>query len=189
MNQGKASVLIFGGNRNICAFIADLMRKEGFEAMVANDGEKDLKKVQTDSLDLLQADMMAPGMDGIEVLRKRRELNSNLSIVLITAHPGSRGAIKAIKEIDHDYPSKPFDNYELARVAHRALAERGLKLKVQALSSQPKGSPSLREKMGPSDVVGRLVGQVKQVADSDFSVIMTSTRGGGMKNREPLKAD
>jgi two-component system nitrogen regulation response regulator GlnG len=179
MSQEKALVLIVDDDKNICAILAALMKKEGLEAMVAYDGEKALKTVQADSPDLLLVDMMLPGMDGMEVLRKTRELDPDLPVVFITAHADSRGAVKAIKEGAHDYLSKPFDNYEVTRVAHRALAERGLKLKVRALSNQLKGSSPLQEKMGPSDVVARLVSELNRVAESDFTVIIIGETGSG----------
>jgi len=179
MNQEKGRVLVIDDDKNICAILAALMKKEGLEPLVAYDGEKALKMVQADSPDLLLVDMMLPGMDGMEVLRKTRELDPDLPVVFITAQADSRGAVKAIKEGAHDYLSKPFDNYEVTRVAHRALAERGLKLKVRALSNQLKGSSPLQEKMGPSDVVARLVSELNRVAESDFTVIIIGETGSG----------
>ena len=179
MNKQKARVLIVDDDKSICVILSDLMKKEGLETMVAYDGEKALKMLQSDPPDLLLVDMRLPGMDGMEILRKARELDQELPVVFITAHADSRGAVKAIKEGAHDYLSKPFDNYEVIRVAHRALAERELKLKVRALSNQLKGSSPLQEKMGPSDVVARLVSEVNRVAESDFTVIIIGETGSG----------
>jgi two-component system nitrogen regulation response regulator GlnG len=179
MNKQKARILIVDDDKSICVILSDLMKKEGLETMVAYDGEKALKMLRSDAPDLLLVDMMLPGMDGMEILRKARELDPELPVVFITAHADSRGAVKAIKEGAHDYLSKPFDNYEVIRVAHRALAERELKLKVRALSNQLKGSSPLQERMGPSDVVARLVSEVNRVAESDFTVIIIGETGSG----------
>ena len=179
MNKQKSRILIVDDDKSICVILSDLMKKEGLETMVAYDGEKALKMVQSDPPDLLLVDMMLPGMDGMEILRKARELDPELPVVFITAHADSRGAVKAIKEGAHDYLSKPFDNYEVIRVAHRALAERELKLKVRALSNQLKGSSPLQERMGPSDVVARLVSEVNRVAESDFTVVIIGETGSG----------
>ena len=179
MNRQKAKVLIVDDDKSICMVLSDLMKKEGLEARAAYDGEKALKMLQTDAPDLLLVDMRLPGMDGMEILRKARELDPELPVVVITAHADSRGAVKAIKEGAHDYLSKPFDNYEVIRVAHRALAERELKVKVRVLSNQLKGSSPLQEKMGPSDAVARLVSEVNRVAESDFTVIIIGETGSG----------
>ena len=66
----------------------------------------------------------------------------------------------------------------MIRVVHRALAERELKLKVRQLSSQVNNLP-LKEKMGPSDTVARLISEVNRVAESDFSVIIIGETGSG----------
>jgi len=179
MNQKKARILIVDDDKGICMILSDLMKKEGFETLTFYDGEKALKTIQSESPDLLLVDMMLPGMDGMEVLKRTRELDQELPVVFITAHADSRGAVKAIKAGAHDYLSKPFDNNEVIRVVHRALAERELKLKVRELSNQLKGSSPLQEKMGPSDAVARLVSEVNRVAQSDFTVIIIGETGSG----------
>ena len=105
MNQEKDRVLIVDDDRNICAILAALMKKEGLKPLVAYDGEKALKMVQADVPDLLLVDMMLPGMDGMEVLRKTREIAPDLPVVFITAHTDSRVAVKAIKEPTITSPS------------------------------------------------------------------------------------
>jgi two-component system nitrogen regulation response regulator GlnG len=117
-------------------------------------------------------------MDGMEVLQQAKELDPELSVVFITAHPDARGAVKAIKAGAHDYLSKPFDNHEVIRVIRRASAERELKLKVRQLSSQVNNLP-LKEKMGPSDTVARLISEVNRVAESNFSVIIIGETWSG----------
>ncbi len=179
MNKQKAKVLIVDDDKSICMVLSDLMKKEGLEATAAYDGEKALKMLQTDAPDLLLVDMRLPGMDGMEILRKAREMDPELPVVFITAHADSRGAVRAIKEGAHDYLSKPFDNYEVIRVANRALAERELKLKVRVLSNQIRDRSPLQEKMGPSDVVARLVSEVNRVAESDFTVVIIGETGSG----------
>jgi DNA-binding NtrC family response regulator len=177
VNQERARVLIVDDDKNICAILADPMKTEGLKPLVAYDGEKGVKMLQSDIPDLLLVDMMLPGMNGMEVLRKTREIAPDLPVVFITAQDDSRVAVKAIKKGAHDYLSKPFDNSEVIRVAHRALAERGLKLKARALSNQLKWNSSLQEKMGPSDAVARLVSEVSRVAESDLTVIIIGETG------------
>ena len=178
MANQTARVLIIDDDKQICTILSDLLKREEFETLVAYDGEGALKIVRSEALDLLLVDMMLPGMDGMEVLHQAKELDPELPVVFITAHADARGAVKAIKAGAHDYLSKPFDNHEVIRVVHRALAERELKLKVRQLSSQVNNLP-LKEKMGPSDTVARLISEVNRVAESDFSVIIIGETGSG----------
>ncbi len=179
MDSQKARVLIFGDERNICATIANLMQKEGIETMVSfGDGESPMMG-QSSSSDLVQAEMMLPGPNGSSLPPKTQDLNPNHPVVFITVHTDSQGGSKAIKERAHDYLSNPFNSQEIRRADLRASAERSPKIKAPTLSAPLKGSASLAEKMGPSHFVARLASQVKQVAESDFSVIITGETGSG----------
>ena len=178
MAKQTSRILIIDDDKQICAILSDLVKREGFEATVAYEGEKALKIVRSAAPDLLLVDMMLPGMDGMEVLRQVKDLDPELPVVFITGHADARGAVKAIKAGAHDYLSKPFDNQDVIRVVHRALAERELKLKVRRLSSQVSNVP-LKGKMGPSDAVERLISEVNRVAESDFTVIIIGETGSG----------
>ena len=178
MPERTARILIIDDDKQICVILADLVKKEGFEALTAYEGEKALSIVRSEDPDLMLVDMMLPGMDGMEVMRQVKEIVPELPVVFITAHADARGAVNAIKAGAHDYLSKPFDNHEVIRVVHRALAERELKLKVRHLSSQISNLP-LKEKMGPSDAVARLISEVNRVAESNFSVIIIGETGSG----------
>jgi two-component system nitrogen regulation response regulator GlnG len=178
MSERTARILIIDDDKQICVILSDLVKKEGFEALTAYEGEKALNIVRSEDPDLMLVDMMLPGMDGMEVMRQVKEIVPELPVVFITAHADARGAVNAIKAGAHDYLSKPFDNHEVIRVVHRALAERELKLKVRHLSSQISNLP-LKEKMGPSDAVARLISEVNRVAESNFSVIIIGETGSG----------
>jgi DNA-binding NtrC family response regulator len=120
-----------------------------------------------------------PGMDGMELLGKAKGLDPELPVVLITGHADVQGAVKAMKAGAHDYIVKPFDNNDVLRVIHRALTERGLKTKMKELSSRLQENTNLREIMGPSDSIARLISEVNRVAASDFSVVILGETGSG----------
>ncbi len=178
MKENIPQILITDDDKQICRILSDLLRREKLETLTAFDGETALSLVRSEYPDLLLVDMMLPGMDGMEVLRQAKELDPELPVVFITAHADARGAVKAVKAGAHDYLSKPFDNHEVIRVVHRALAERELKLKVRRLSSQVSNVP-LKGKMGPSDAVARLISEVNRVAESDFTIIIIGETGSG----------
>jgi DNA-binding NtrC family response regulator len=179
MNGQKFKVLIVDDDEMICKVLSGLIKKEGFEPLVALEGERALGIVRAETPDLLLVDYKMPGMNGMEVLRQAKDMDPDLPVVLITGHANYQGAVEAIKAGAHDYLSKPFDNNEVIRVVHRALGERDLKLKVRNLSSQLKYNPSLQEKMGPSDAIAKLISEVNRVAESDFTVIIIGETGSG----------
>jgi two-component system response regulator HydG len=82
----------------------------------------------------------------MKVMRQAKDLDPDIPVVIITAYAEIHGAVKAIKAGAHDYLSKPFDNQEVIRVIHRALAERELKQRLKELSIRRRKTKS--QKMG-----------------------------------------
>ena len=172
-------ILIVDDDKIVRAVLSNLAKKEGFEVAVAEQGEEALEIMRSKPPDLLITDIRMPGMDGMEVLRQAKDLDQELPVVLITATADVQGAVKAIKAGAHDYLAKPFDKNEVFRVIHRALAERSLKVKVKELSSRLQENTGLREIMGPSDAIVRLISEVNRVAESEFSVVIIGETGSG----------
>ena len=172
-------ILIVDDEKHICTAIAALVKGEGFQSLIAQDGNTGLKLIRSEAPDMMLVDIRMPEMDGMEVMRQAKDLDPDLPVVIITAYAEIHGAVKAIKAGAHDYLSKPFDNQEVIRVIHRALAERELKRRLKELSSRIKENISLKEMMGPSDTVARVISEVNRVAESDFTVVITGETGSG----------
>jgi DNA-binding NtrC family response regulator len=179
MADGNSRILIVDDDKGICELLSSVVEREGFKALVAGDGEMALKMIRSEDPDLLLLDIIMPGMDGMEVLRQAKDLDRELPVVLITGYADVQGAVKAMKAGAYDYLPKPFNNHEVIRIIHRALADRGLKKEVKELSSRLQENTGLREIMGPSDAVARLISEVTRVAESDFSVVIVGETGSG----------
>jgi two-component system nitrogen regulation response regulator GlnG len=131
MNNHIPTILIVDDEKPICAALASLVKAEGFKALTAGDGATALEKVRSESPDVMLTDIKMPGMDGMELMRRTREVDPDLPVVMITAYAEVHGAVESIKAGAHDYLSKPFDNQDVLRVIHRALSERKLKRKLK----------------------------------------------------------
>jgi DNA-binding NtrC family response regulator len=156
MMEGNSRILIVDDDKGIRELLSSLVETEGFRALTAGDGEMALKMIRSEDPDLLLLDIVMPGMDGMEVLRQVKDIDRELPVVLITGYADVPGAVKAMKAGAYDYLPKPFNNQEVIRIIQRATADRGLK-KVMELSSRLQEKTGLREIMGPSDAVGRLI--------------------------------
>ena len=179
MGKYDAKILIVDDEEHFCGLLSSLVEKEGFKALVAEDGDTALRMIRVDAPDIMLADVKMPGMDGWELLKKAKDLDPDLPVVMVTAFADIPGAVGAVKLGAHDYVAKPFDNNEVIRVVRRALAERELKRKVGELSSRLQENMPLREIMGPSDAVARLISEVNRVAKSDFAVVIIGETGSG----------
>jgi two-component system nitrogen regulation response regulator GlnG len=181
MREPGIRIMIVDDNVELCEILANLLETEGFNAQVVHDGEVALGMIRSQVPDAMLLDMKMPDMDGLEVLRRVKEIDPDLPVVMITAYAEIQGAVEAIKAGAHDYLAKPFDNYEVVRVVYRSLAERDLKRKLRHLSTQIQERRPLREVMGPSDIISRLESEVQGVAKSDFTVVILGETGAGKK--------
>ncbi len=179
MKENEAKILIVDDEQHFCAILSALVKREGYKPLVATEGEAALKMIHLEAPEILLTDFKMPGMNGDELLKKAKELDPDLPVIMITAYADISGAVKTIKAGAHDYISKPFDNNEVIRVIRRALTERELKRKINELSNRQQGNVSLKEIMGPSDAVARLIAEVNRVAGSDFNVVIIGETGSG----------
>lgn len=179
MSKEEAQVLIVDDNEELCQMLSHSLEKEGISAQIAYEGETALKMIRSRMYEIMLLDLRMPGIDGMEVLRRAREIDQDLTVIMITAYVDTGNAVKAIKEGAYDFLAKPFDNDEMVRVVGRALADRELKRKLRYMATQVSDVGPLKEMMGPSDAVARVTMEVKRVAQSDFSVIIMGETGSG----------
>jgi len=163
----------------VCEMLSYIIQNEGFVSITALDGESALKNLPTEKPDLMLVDFKMPGMNGMEVMIQAKALEPDLPVVMITAHADIEGAVEAMRAGFFDYLAKPFDNQDVIRVIHRALSEARLKRKIRHLSGRIQANEFLRDLMGPSDAVTRLITEVNSVADTDFSVLILGETGSG----------
>ncbi len=179
MTRRKSHVLIVDDEEAICKLISHLLEQEGFVPLVAQDGKTALQQLRTASPDTMIVDLRLPDLDGLEILRQAKALDEDLPVVILTAHAEVHGAVEAMRAAAFDYLAKPYDHQELVRVVRRALAQRQLSLKIKRLALPPGASHDLTEIMGPSEAIGRLIGDLNCVAKSNFSVVIIGETGSG----------
>ncbi len=177
MNPSTNRVLIVDDNRDISSLLSALMNKEGLTSMMAPDGETALRMVPAARPDMLLVDIKMPGIDGMEVLKRVKETNPHLPVVLITAYAEVPASVAAMRAGAFDYLAKPFDHSEVIRVVRAALAEG--ERRRRAHTEEIALDNGLRVMMGPSDAVTRIIREVNRVAQSDFSVIIQGETGSG----------
>ena len=105
-------VLVVDDDKNICEIVRLYLDKEGFEVVIANDGQTaiDLFKQKTPSVVVL--DVMLPKMDGFQVCREIRRV-SNIPIIMLTAKGETFDKVLGLELGADDYMVKPFENKEL----------------------------------------------------------------------------
>jgi len=179
MAEHVSSILIVDDEEEFRNILRYILEKEGFKVVTALDGEQALQKICLEAPDAVLLDVCMPGLNGMEVLKKIKEIGDDLPVVLVTAYTDIHQAVTAIKEGAYDYLAKPFDNHEVVRITRRALAASQLKKNLKSINNHYGGNFDLIENMGPSDKIGRMVADIHRVATSDFSVVIIGETGTG----------
>jgi len=179
MPSCEGSVLIVDDEKNICQLLSRLVNKEGLKTFTANDGQTALKMIISDMPDILIVDFKMPGMDGMEVIRRAREIDPDLPAIMITAYADLHTAVEAMKAGAYDFLAKPFLHDEFMGIILGALQEKRDKKKLHTLSSHLRDSHDLMEIMGPSNAVDQVIRKVVRVAKSCFTVVLQGETGSG----------
>jgi len=110
-------VLVIEDDRRMVALIEQALREEGYEVDVAYNGLKGLSLATGSQFDVIILDVMLPGLDGLELLRKLREAGNQTPVLILTARDSRRDIVAGLDSGADDYITKPFGiDVFLARV-------------------------------------------------------------------------
>jgi len=172
-------ILIVDDNRNMQFILKNLLSEEGFKITSAENGKESLEVFKSDKPDLVLLDIRLPGMDGIEVLKSIREIDSDCPVIMITAYGDVKSAVEAIKLGAYDYVTKPFDNDELLINIKKAIENQNLAREVKILREKLQKKEEYEKEMGESPEIKKVLKQVDLIAPTNMSVIIQGKSGTG----------
>ena len=119
----KPVILVIDDEEAIRLFLDATLRDEGYDVLLAGNGQEAIDLLGRTVPDLVLLDLMLPDMSGIEVLKKVREMLPHLAVVMITAYSETDSAVQAMKLDAFDYVSKPIQLDKLLKVIAKGLEE------------------------------------------------------------------
>jgi two-component system NtrC family response regulator len=155
------------------------LEKQGHDVTTATDGTDALERLKEARFEVMVSDIRMPGIDGIELLERARDVQPDLKIVLITAHGTVDQAVEAVKRGAFDYITKPFDDDKLFTVVEKAGAFRTLEAENRRLRGQLRRSESARRLIGVSSAFKEMLRLVDRVAATDATILLTGDSGTG----------
>ncbi|MDB5220054.1 MAG: Response regulator of zinc sigma-54-dependent two-component system, partial [Myxococcaceae bacterium] len=177
----KKQVLIVDDEPNLRKILAAQLSRDGYEVMLAEDGEQGLSMLREHHIDLVVTDLKMPKVDGMTLLREALRETPDLPIVMITAHGTVDTAVEALKLGAFDYLTKPFDKDEVRQVVAKALKTRALA--QEEATTEPLGAtkdPGARFGIiGSSPGLTDLYAVLERVADTPTTVLITGESGTG----------
>ena len=154
------------------------LKKQGYDVITAASGEEAIRQVQEESPALMLLDIQLPGMDGLQVLEKVKELDGEIIVVMVTALGVLETAVKAMRLGAHDYINKPFNLDELSIIIKKALETRQLRKEVAHLRSAQESKFGIDNIIGDSRHMKQVLDMVRKVAKSDASTVLIQGESG-----------
>ena len=119
-------ILIVDDDKAICDYMQTLLEKDGFVVKTLSDPTLVEDEVRSGDYHVMILDLMMPKLDGIEVLKRVRAVDSDIAVVIFTAHPNLDSAVASMKLDAVDYLKKPFNVDEFRDVLARVMKKKGL---------------------------------------------------------------
>ncbi|MGA2667314.1 MAG: sigma-54 dependent transcriptional regulator [Ignavibacteria bacterium] len=177
--NSRASILIVDDEKIVRDSLFHWFEEEGYHVDTAEDAETALKKFTKDKYDLLLVDMKMPGMNGLDLLVKIKEIDKDSIVILITAFASVSSAIKALKDGAFDYVTKPVDPDELNHLVKKALEQRELRSENVQLKSKIKELIMPDNLAGESKQMKKIFDLINTVAPTDTTVMIRGESGTG----------
>jgi DNA-binding NtrC family response regulator len=175
----KPRIAILDDEQRMADIISMVLRRESYEVDTFTDPLGALAALEKRPVDLLLTDLRMPDLDGVEVLRRAREIVPDLPIILITAHASVPTAIEAMRAGAFDYVEKPFDNTELKTLVKRALDVTRLSRENRYLRAELSSRYALDAVVAESEALSEVFDRVRRAARSPSTVLVTGESGTG----------
>ncbi|MEA2627082.1 MAG: two-component system, NtrC family, response regulator AtoC [Candidatus Binatota bacterium] len=178
MGSGRKRVLVVDDEPGVRESVRILLTRD-YEVSVATSGEEALDAIRRERPQLVFADILMPGMDGMELLERVKTIEPGLPVVMLTATKTVKTAVHAMKLGAFDYLPKPFDVDELKLIAERATMAAELVEEVKRLRSEVRSHLALGHVVARSPQMAAALRTVRMVAPLKTTVLITGESGTG----------
>ncbi len=174
----KANILAVDDEKDMTRLLQRTLESEiDCSVSAAFSGKMAISTLEQEAFDLVICDIRMPGMDGFELLEYMQSNYPDLTVVMLTAFGNIESAVEAIKKGAYDFIPKPFEQDEIIFKIQKAL-ERSMLLKENRRLLRKSHSDSF-DLIGKSAPMQKVFDQIKMVASSDITVLITGESGTG----------
>jgi len=176
----KLSILVVEDGKSQREMLRDFLKDEGYEVLEAENGEKALKKIKENYLDLLLLDYRMPGIDGMKVLEKVKRINPEIDVIMMTAYGTIETAVNAMKAGAADYITKPIELQELLILIDRISERRILLRENEILREELRGKGVTTDQIiYQSSAMHEVINLAGRVANTRTTILIQGESGTG----------
>ena len=177
--SSKGRVIVIDDEVNAAAALETLLKEDGYEVTRANDARTGLQLLEKEEPDVVLTDLRMPGMDGLELLTRIKQIRPEIMVILMTAYGTVKTAVKAMKLGAEDYLGKPIDVEELEFVLQKVLEKKSLLAEARGLRERLEHKYRFDNLVGESPEMLAVFKTIRQVAPSAASVLLLGESGTG----------
>jgi two-component system NtrC family response regulator len=174
-----ARILLVDDDANLREVLSFALRDQGHEVEAFPDGGTALAALGSVAAELVVTDLMMPGVDGREVLRRVREHDPTIPVIILTAFGSIEDAVEAMREGAQHYLTKPYNREELKLAVAQALERRRLVLENRTLRDRLREQTRKIDFVHASAQMTRVLEMVRRVAPTDATVLLSGESGTG----------
>ncbi|MDI3547487.1 MAG: two-component system, NtrC family, response regulator AtoC [Halanaerobiales bacterium] len=172
-------ILIIDDDRGLRVSLSAFLEKKGYSTLTAATAQEGLEIIENNTVDLVLLDIRMPGMDGITALKKIKEINSDLNVIIITGYGSIETAVEAMKEGAVDYVTKPFNLKELSSKIETSLKIKYMVIKNKLDEREEEGRESFSNLIGKSKQMQEVYELIAKIARKDVTVLILGESGVG----------
>jgi DNA-binding NtrC family response regulator len=173
------SILVVDDEEPLRRLLKKELARKSFQVEVAQDGETALALLKENVYDVVLLDIVMPGIDGIELMKKIKNDPAAPAIIVLTGRATVETAVEAMKNGSYDYLTKPYKLDELVIVINRAYEYRRLQIKNRLLEQELVRKDAPVEFVGKSRQFRDIMTLVKKIAPTDSTVFIQGESGTG----------
>ena len=176
----KFKILIVDDEKDMLILLKRTLEKElNCKVESASNGETALELVKKKYFDLALIDIRMPGMDGIELLENIKNIDTGLTVVMMTAYGAIEIAVESIKKGAYDFIKKPFEYEDLIRILNKALERSRLLKENYKLKKQIREKESFHNIIGSSESIQKIYDTIDMTCKTDITILITGESGTG----------
>lgn len=173
------NVLIIDDEKELRTLLTRLLSLEGYKVFEASDGEEGLKILNQEEIHVVISDVKLPGISGIDLVPKIKEINRLIEIIVLTAYGTIADGVTAIKRGAFDYITKGDEDNKIIIAVERAMEKSNMSQRIEHLEKRVTEKYSFDNIIGQSLKIREAVNLAKRAAETDVTVLLTGETGVG----------